>query len=282
VDRGGHITVEVCGRTDVGLEREHNEDSFVLADLATSWRAGESDASKKLDVTGKGLLLAVCDGMGGAAAGEVASGMAVDALFEELGSVDREGALATVPTDEAGALKRREALAELLYKAVLAANLRIWDASVAERARTGMGTTASAITLVDEHLVVAQVGDSRAYLFRHGTLSQVTRDQSLAGALIESGTLDQAQAKDFIHSNVILQALGVEPEVAPTLSSIVARRGDVILICSDGLSGPVDDAEMQDILAAEPDLGKACAALIEAAKAEGAPDNVTVVLASAM
>ncbi|MCC6994989.1 MAG: serine/threonine-protein phosphatase [Deltaproteobacteria bacterium] len=280
--RGGDITVEVCGRTDVGLEREHNEDSFLVADLEHDWRAGETDPTRTLTVSGKGVVLAVCDGMGGAAAGEVASGMAVEALFEELGGAARDKVARPAegkPNDEAAVLARREGLAELLYQAIMAANTRIWDASVAERARSGMGTTASATTLIDEHLVIAQVGDSRAYLFRNGALTQVTRDQSLAGALIESGTLDQAQAKDFIHSNVILQALGVEPDVAPTLSSIALCRGDVVLICSDGLSGPVYDDQMQSILGAESDLAKACDQLIEAAKEEGAPDNVTVVLA---
>lgn len=280
--RGGDITVEVCGRTDVGLEREHNEDSFLVADLEHGWRAGETDATRTLTVSGKGVVLAVCDGMGGAAAGEVASGMAVEALFEELGGAARDKVARPAegkPDDDAAVLARREGLAELLYKAIMAANTRIWDASVAERARSGMGTTASATTLIDEHLVIAQVGDSRAYLFRKGVLTQITRDQSLAGALIESGTLDQAQAKDFIHSNVILQALGVEPDVAPTLSSIALCRGDVVLICSDGLSGPVYDDEMQSILGAESDLAKACDLLIEGAKEEGAPDNVTVVLA---
>ena len=280
--RGGDITVEVCGRTDVGLEREHNEDSFLVADLEHAWRAGETDATRTLTVSGKGVVLAVCDGMGGAAAGEVASGMAVEAMFEELGGAARDKVARPAegkPNDDAAVLARREGLAELLYRAIMAANTRIWDASVAERARSGMGTTASATTLIDEHLVIAQVGDSRAYLFRKGALTQVTRDQSLAGALIESGTLDQAQAKDFIHSNVILQALGVEPDVAPTLSSIALCRGDVVLICSDGLSGPVYDDQMQSILGAESDLAKACDLLIEAAKEEGAPDNVTVVLA---
>ncbi len=267
---GIHVTV--LGRTDVGLERDHNEDSFLAADLADGWRAAQADTPHELTVRGKGLVLAVCDGMGGAAAGEVASGLAVEALATELAVGADEGEKDTL------------ALVKKMHAAVLAANQRIWEAACAERSRSGMGTTASAVLVTDKTLVVAQVGDSRAYLYRHGKLTQVTRDQSLAGALIESGTLDQAQARDFIHSNVILQALGVEPEVQPTLCTVPIRRGDVLLLCSDGLSGPVPDEKIAEVLGehavgAERSLERACEQLIEAAKAEGAPDNVTALLA---
>src|SRR5690349_19038927 len=132
------IRVTVSGRTDVGLERDHNEDSFLAVDLAGGWRAAASEAPHELTVHGKGLVLAVCDGMGGAAAGEVASGLAVEALAAELGAGGDEGEKDTL------------ALVKKMHAAVLAANQRIWEAACAERSKSGMGTTASAVLVRDK------------------------------------------------------------------------------------------------------------------------------------
>jgi serine/threonine protein phosphatase PrpC len=134
-------------------------------------------------------------------------------------------------------------------------------------------------SLVDEMLVVAQIGDSRCYVLRDGKLAQVTKDQSLAWQLIEAGAMTAEEAKAFEHANIILQALGVQERVEVVLSQVQLRRGDVALLCSDGLHGPVADEELLAILISEPNLQKAGEALIQKALDRDGPDNITVVLA---
>jgi hypothetical protein len=142
-----------------------------------------------------------------------------------------------------------------------------------------MGTTCTAVGLVDATLLIGQIGDSRCYVLRGGRLSQVTKDQSLAWQLIEAGAMTLEEAKGFEHANIILQALGVQEKVEVVLSQVSLRRGDVILVCSDGLHGPVSDDEIKQILLDEPDVKKACDRLIACANAHDGPDNITVVLA---
>jgi protein phosphatase len=142
-----------------------------------------------------------------------------------------------------------------------------------------MGTTCTVAALVDETLVVGQIGDSRCYVYREGRLAQVTKDQSLAWQLIEAGAMTPEEAKAFEHANIILQALGVQEQVEVVLSQVSLRRGDVVLLCSDGLHGPVSDEEMLEILRAESDLKKATENLLQKALERDGPDNVTVVLA---
>jgi serine/threonine protein phosphatase PrpC len=159
------------------------------------------------------------------------------------------------------------------------ANQRIFAQSRDNQSERGMGTTCTVAALVDETLVVGQIGDSRCYVFREGRLAQVTKDQSLAWQLIEAGAMTPEEAKAFEHANIILQALGVQEHVEVVLSQVSLRRGDVILLCSDGLHGPVSDEEMLEILRAEPDLKKATENLLQKALERDGPDNVTVVLA---
>ena len=142
-----------------------------------------------------------------------------------------------------------------------------------------MGTTCTVAALVDETLVVAQIGDSRCYVLRDGKLAQVTKDQSLAWQLIEAGAMTAEEAKAFEHANIILQALGVQERVEVVLSQVSLRKGDIALLCSDGLHGPVADEELLAILIAEPNLQKAGEALIQKALDRDGPDNITVVLA---
>jgi protein phosphatase len=141
-----------------------------------------------------------------------------------------------------------------------------------------MGTTCTVASLVDETLVIAQIGDSRCYVLRDGKLAQVTKDQSLAWQLIEAGAMTADEAKAFEHANIILQALGVQERVEVVLSQVTLRKGDVALLCSDGLHGPVADEELLAILIAEPNLQKAGEALIQKALDRDGPDNITVVL----
>src|SRR5689334_2447496 len=174
---GPKIEVTCAGRTAVGQVRDHNEDNFVVANL-DSGQVRPRDEVVHDDVGERGVMFAVCDGMGGAAAGEVASQMAVDILVEAL----RRG----------GAPKHRDALARRLVSAVEEAGKRIYESAQRERSRRGMGTTATVAVLVDKVLFLAEVGDSRAYLLRGAQLKQLTKDQSLVNQLIEAGHLTEA------------------------------------------------------------------------------------------
>ena len=257
------ITIEVFGKTDVGLIREHNEDNFLVADVTGGMRTAEPRDPFTFELGNKGAALLVCDGMGGAAAGEVASQMAADAIYETLTAADPQP---------------RDGFARLLRRAVQRANERIFIQSRDNQSERGMGTTCSVAALVDDTLVVAQIGDSRCYILRDGKLAQVTKDQSLAWQLIEAGAMTPEEAKAFEHANIILQALGVQERVEVVLSQVQLRRGDITLLCSDGLHGPVADEEILAILIAEPNLQKAGEALIQKALDRDGPDNITVVL----
>jgi PPM family protein phosphatase len=258
------IAIEVFGKTDVGLIREHNEDNFLVADVNGAIRASDGRAPFTFKLGEKGALLLVCDGMGGAAAGEVAAQMAADAIYEALTAAEAQP---------------RDGFARLLRRAVQRANERIFIQSRDNQSERGMGTTCTAAGLVDDTLVVAQIGDSRCYVLRDGKLAQVTKDQSLAWQLIEAGAMTAEEAKAFEHANIILQALGVQERVEVVLSQVDLRQGDVIILCSDGLHGPVGDDEMLDLLVRETDLQKAADGLIQKALDRDGPDNITVVLA---
>jgi len=257
------ISVEVFGKTDVGLVREHNEDNFLIADVTGGVRTAEPRDPFTFKLGEKGAALLVCDGMGGAAAGEVASQMAVDSIYDALASADPQP---------------RDGFARLLRRAVQHANERIFIQSRDNQSERGMGTTCTVASLVDDTLVVAQIGDSRCYILRDGKLAQVTKDQSLAWQLIEAGAMTPEEAKAFEHANIILQALGVQERVEVVLSQVSLRRGDITLLCSDGLHGPVADEEILAVLIGEPNLQKAGEALIQKAQDRDGPDNITVVL----
>jgi serine/threonine protein phosphatase PrpC len=261
---GPQIDIEIFGKTDVGLIREHNEDNFLVADVTAGVRSNDGKAPLKVAVGDKGALLLVCDGMGGAAAGEVASQMAVDSIYE---------ALAVAPP------LPRDPFARLVRRAVEHANERIFIQSRDNQSERGMGTTCTVAALMDSTLVVGQIGDSRCYVLREGRLAQVTKDQSLAWQLIEAGAMTLEEAKAFEHANIILQALGVQERVEVVLSQVSLRKGDVALLCSDGLHGPVSDEELLAVLVSEPSLEKAASMLIQKALDRDGPDNITVVLA---
>ncbi len=258
------IRVRVFGRTDVGQIREHNEDNFLVANLSTG-RRGLMAEDREQTVGPHGTVLGVCDGMGGAAAGEVASQLAVDIIHEQLSSGDR-------PAD-------RDALARRLVGAVEVAGSRIFNEARADRSRRGMGTTATIAALLDGRLFVAQVGDSRAYILRHDRLVQVSRDQSLVNQLIEAGQLTEEEAETFEHNNIILQALGTSETVQVDLTFVDLRRGDTLLLCSDGLSGMIRSEEIREVLMRQPDPLHACKELTDRANAAGGHDNITVIVA---
>jgi serine/threonine protein phosphatase PrpC len=264
MDSAADIRITVYGKTDVGLVREHNEDCFLITDATRDRRESEPREAMEINVGPKGALLLVCDGMGGAAAGEVASQMAVDSISSALTSSE--------PSP-------RDAFARRLRRAIEDANDRIYAQSRDNQNERGMGTTCTAVALVDDVLVLGQIGDSRCYVMREDRLAQVTKDQSLAWQLIEAGAMTAEEAKAFEHANIILQALGVQERVDVALSQVPLRRGDVVLVSSDGLHGPVSDDEILQILREEKDVKRACDRLVARALEREGPDNITVVVA---
>ena len=286
-DENPTIQVRIVGATDVGLIREHNEDNFIIVDLGS----GETNFLEPRDVTltDKGAMLVVCDGMGGAAAGEVASHMAVESMRRQMlkyvadstsadGKPAEPAPAANLPP-EAQNESRFHRMSRWLRDATARANLEIWEAASADLSKQGMGTTLTGLLLLGNQIVVSQIGDSRAYLCRSGTLTQITHDQSLVNQLLDSGQITPEQAKLFEHSNVILQALGVQEDIEVVLSSETLRRGDRLMLCSDGLVGVVSDEEIQEVLASTEDLAETARKLIDLARSGGGPDNITVIVA---
>ena len=264
MESSSDIKVTAFGKTDVGLIREHNEDNFLLANAQTGLRTSTPEEVLRFTIGPKGALFLVCDGMGGAAAGEVASTMAVDSISGDM---------------EAGEPAASARYARRLRRAIESANEKINAQSRLNQNERGMGTTCTAACLVDRTLLVGQIGDSRCYVMRSGQFAQLTKDQSLAWQLIEAGAMTVEEAKSFEHANIILQALGVQDKVDVVLSYLDLCRGDVILVSSDGLHGPVSDEEMKAVLLAESDPKKACETLIAKALEREGPDNVSVVVA---
>jgi PPM family protein phosphatase len=263
----GDIVVHVFGRTDVGRTREHNEDAFVVADLTTD-NATLQPEVRTHTTGGKGSLFMVADGMGGAAAGEIASAMAVDAVLNQL----RVTWLAESTSDP-------ERFVRAIKIATKTANEQIHAYATAHPEYRGMGTTATVAGLLGDTLYLAQVGDSRAYLVRDGVARQITKDQSLMQKLIEAGELTEEEAEHSERRNIILQALGPEPTIKIDLTHQTVRRGDLLVLCSDGLSGQVSKDEIANVVTREPDLTNACRELIDLANEHGGPDNITVIIA---
>ncbi len=258
----GALWLEAWGVSDIGCVRDGNEDAFAIGDLD----AGELwDGERPLAARGaRGAMVVVCDGMGGAQGGEVASDLAARTLWAEM--------------RQAQATQELEVFARLLRRAVRAANRRVWDEGQREASLHGMGTTASAVGFAAGHAVIAQVGDSRVYVWRAGALVQVTRDQSLLSALIHAGRLSHAEARSAPGGSAILQALGVGDDVEPSLSVVELRRGDRLLVCSDGLHGQIADGGIAAILEVRRAPRDAAEALIAAARAAGGGDNITAVV----
>ncbi|MBK8172350.1 MAG: serine/threonine-protein phosphatase [Sandaracinaceae bacterium] len=262
------IQIRIYGQTDVGLVREHNEDNFLIADISAGVKGGVKGLDDKLlnHTLGKrGTIFTVCDGMGGAAAGEVASQMAVDTVFEIMSA--------------GGAPKDRDDFARRLVKSIEEAGARIFASAKIDRTRRGMGTTSTVAGLMDKMLFVGQIGDSRAYVLRGSDFNQVTKDQSLVNQLIEAGQLTEEEAESFEHQNIILQALGTADSVQVDLTFLELRRGDRVMVCSDGLSGLVHPLMIKDVMAAVKDQRACCATLIEMARTGGGHDNITVIVA---
>lgn len=260
------IKIRVVGRTDQGKTRDHNEDNFLVADL-TRKDNSQSSGEREYDLGERGLLFAVCDGMGGAAAGELASEMATNIIYEKL--------LGAWLGEEEVTGQR---FAYRLKEAVEAANIEIHNYAKSHPENRGMGTTATTAGVLGDHLYLAQVGDSRAYLVRGGEAYQLTKDQSLMQRLVEAGELTEEEAAHSERRNIILQALGPDPKIKVDLTHQEIRRGDLLVLCSDGLSGQVKKEEIAREVASG-DLGAATEKLVAMANERGGPDNITVVIA---
>jgi serine/threonine protein phosphatase PrpC len=266
-DERASIVVHVFGQTDVGRTREHNEDAFLVADLTTG-TAAPLDEARRHSVGDRGALFMVADGLGGAAAGEVASEMAVSTVLEEV--MER-----WTQSDDDDPMS----FAAALKSSAEVTNQKIHEYAQEHPEHRGLGTTATIAGLLGDTLYLVQVGDSRAYLIRDGKGQQITKDQSLTQRLVEAGELTQEEAERSERRNIILQALGPEPAVKIDLTFQQVRRGDTLVLCTDGLSGLIGRDEIAEVITEMPNLVDACRELIDRANEGGGPDNITVVAA---
>ena len=243
-----------AGLTHVGMKRSHNEDSLFLMD--------------------EQQFYVVADGMGGHASGEVASKLAVETLqaFYDETAADLEK---TWPYKMDKALSYEE---NRIITGVKLANKSIFEQAQADLRLKGMGTTVVAIKVNGNEVFVGHVGDSRAYRIRDGAIEQITEDHSLLNDYIKMRNLTPEEIENFPHKNVIVRALGMKDQVQVDTSRQVPEPNDILLLCSDGLSGMITDDEILDVTLEHEDLDEACGALIEAANNNGGNDNVTVVL----
>lgn len=252
----------VSARTDAGRSRAQNQDAFLVQMVASSHMAsGHIQVEHAIDDTP--ILLMVSDGMGGAAAGEVASRLAISMVRDCVAGSAHVNA-------------RRAP--GVITRALRGANDAIRSEAAVNEDQRGMGATASVALVKGNRVFVGQIGDSRLYLYRSGLLQQITRDQSLVSILVESGELTPAEAADHPQRNVVLQALGTQASISPEISSFDVNQGDRLLLCSDGLMACLSDEEIAAVLEALPDAEATTAELVRLANDRGAPDNITVVI----
>ena len=254
------VQVSVFARTDVGMHRSGNEDSFLVADL-TAGKIGLGPDVSTHQLGERGSLMIVSDGMGGAAAGEIASEMAVTTMRESLADM-------TTSTE----------ISEQLKSAAEIANERIWNRSQDDPELSGMGATLTAALVQGTTAYIAQVGDSRAYLIRREQIKQLTKDQSLAQMLVDSGAIKPDQM-DSVPQNVIMQAMGTQAAVKVAMTAVQLFRNDCLVICSDGLSNKIPPSELREMIQGVEDLTEACRLLIDKANERGGEDNITVIIA---
>ncbi len=249
--------MEYAGRTDVGCHRRDNQDCFGTAE-------GE-----------RTFFAVVCDGMGGAAAGDLAARTACDSILADV--TDK---LAARDDADKQPMNQTE-IKGILWSAVERANARVYDLSRTEEELRGMGTTVVMMLCYYGKVYVAHVGDSRAYLLRGGRLRRLTSDHSLVQNLIDAGTLTEEEARVHPSRNVITRAVGVSPDVSAEYGSFLLQAGDVFLLCSDGLSGMVRDDRMAELVMADKPAKTLADALIAEALANGGDDNVTALVVRA-
>ncbi len=247
------MEVEAQGLTHVGRQRQHNEDAFLV------------ETSAK--------LFLVADGMGGHAAGEIASRIAVDSISEFILHTKEDDGTWPHAYDE-----HYKRSTNRLMAAVRMANTRVLEAMRKDARLRGMGTTVVACLADNDVMSFAHVGDSRAYLIRDNNLNRITNDHSWVFEQVQAGMLTEAEAEKHPLRNVITRALGGALQVNPDASEIQTKPGDVFLLCSDGLTGMVPEEEILRIVTQTEDLEDACQKLIDAANERGGLDNVTAIL----
>ncbi len=249
-----NLTVQVAGRTDFGCVRTNNEDNF-----GYDTRFG---------------VFVVCDGMGGAAAGEVASKIGVDTILEYF---RKAGAAAQYPI-EGEPLEGVSERANALASAIRLANKSIFEAASQNASHAGMGSTVVAALVKGSFLSIAHVGDSRIYLLRKDSIQQLTDDHSLVMEQVRRGLITPEEAEDSRMQNIIIRALGSEETVEADVDDMVAQPGDILLLASDGLTKHVKGNALLKLVKGAPTLSQACDALIQAARDHGGDDNITCVL----
>jgi PPM family protein phosphatase len=246
------MRLRVGAASDTGRVRTLNEDAFAL-------RAEQG-------------LFVVCDGMGGAAAGEIASRMAVEAIVRELNG--HASACRAPAAEDQAYLPRTNRLAE----AVRRSNMSIFAEAQKQSTRVGMGTTVVGAWIEHNIASVAHVGDSRAYLYHADRLEPLTTDHSLVEAQVRAGLFDREGSLQSEQQNVLLRVLGREADVDVDVSEVALQRGDYLLLCSDGLTRMVAERDMADVIARMRRPQRICDALVDAANRRGGADNVTVVV----
>jgi protein phosphatase len=234
-----------AARTDVGMIRSGNEDNFAV------------------DANGARGIFIVADGMGGHAAGEVASEMAVQIIQREL------SAIVDLLSEE---------VTKLVANTLRKANRAIHDRTLTEVDKQGMGTTASVLLVSGSRYLIGQVGDSRIYLMRDGTLQQLTKDHSYVQEQVDAGFLTPEQARYHPYSNVITRCVGASPDVDPDTYRGEMRNGDIFLVASDGLTGMVDDRRLGQLLGSRAEPERKVQALISEANGRGGLDNITAII----
>lgn len=273
------LITEIYASSHVGRVRRGNEDNYLLLNLSDSEVLTSSQDTgdfivntRKFEIEEPGIVIAVSDGMGGALAGEVASQMAVETVSERLRNNDPDK---TVSPDF-----HELSLIEKLYDATVYANHLIHRQGRSDPQYNGMGATFTGASVTFDGVDIIQVGDSRAYLIRNSKIYQITKDQSLVQQLIDSQQISPEEAETHALKNVILQALGAQNEIFPVPARLMPQRGDVLLLCSDGLSNKLPAEDLLKIINDnQKDLTEACSMLIREANERGGEDNITLILA---
>jgi protein phosphatase len=253
--RRAGLRVEAGARSDIGLVRHNNEDCFAVEDPLN--------------------LFILCDGMGGQAAGEVASKLAVEVILEHCRQAEQNPALSFVGDVRPEFAPQTNRLAS----AIRLSNEAIREAAESRLSTRGMGSTVVAARLAESVLSIAHVGDSRIYLYRQGQLQQLTQDHSLVMEQVRKGMLTLEEAEHSSIANVIMRALGAEKAVKVDLDEIWVQEDDQFLLCSDGLSRMVTDEGIAQVLAEARTAQQAADRLVEIANDNGGEDNVTVIVA---
>jgi serine/threonine protein phosphatase PrpC len=269
------IHYDVGVLTHAGLSRPSNEDHFLVARLERRLKIEACSLSRRPEPPSSsesGLLILVADGMGGVGGGERASRLAVETLESFILSSFRS----FLHDDRAD----EKAISRELSAGFERADRIIFRSAATEPTLDGMGTTLTMAYIVADVLHVVHAGDSRAYVFREGILLQITHDHSLVQSMIDQGILSAEDARTYPHRNVVMNVLGGPSEgVEAEVSRVSLRDGDMVLLCTDGLTEPVDDVVIAAILGQGSDLKQAASALVEEALRRGGPDNVTAVIA---